>query len=123
MLKVSKVTTRSMAKARGLEDKPEERVCEEALPVKDVILDQDTPKEEHERKLRLTQAWDQGLTDEDMKKWAWGTGSAEKYPPGEQHGAWRRHIANAKAAYHRRDDLLRVMAITPRMESSTNFSS
>ena len=52
-----------------------------------------------------------------MKKWAWGTGSAERYPPGEQHEAWRRHIANDKAAYHRRDDLLRVMAIAPRMDA------
>ena len=38
-------------------------------------------KERNEKKLRMTLAWDQGLTDEDMKKWAWGTGSAEKYPP------------------------------------------
>ena len=98
MLKISKVTTRSMAKARDLESKPEALIGEEASPVKEVILEQDSLKEKNEKRLRLTQAWDQGLTDEDMKKWAWGTGSAEKYPPGEQHYAWRRHITDAKAA-------------------------
>ena len=81
MLKVSKVTTRSMAKAIDLEGKPEELIQEEASPVKKVIPGQDSLQEKNKKMLRLTQAWDQGLPDEDMKKWAWGTGSAEKYPP------------------------------------------
>ena len=117
MPKVSKVTTRSMAKVIDLESKPEEPIRERASPVKKTNPEQDSLQETNEKMLRLTQEWDQGLPDEDMKKWAWGTGSAERYPPGEQHEAWRRHIANDKAAYHRRDDLLRVMAIAPRMDA------
>ena len=81
MPKVSKVTTRSMAKVIDLESKPEEPIRERASPVKKTNPEQDSLQETNEKMLRLTQEWDQGLPDEDMKKWAWGTGSAERYPP------------------------------------------
>ena len=116
MPRVSQVTTRSMAKVIVLESEPEVPIQERASPAGNTPPEQDSLQETNEKTLRLTQEWDQEIPDEDLKKWAWGTGSAERYPPGEQHEAWRRHIANDKAAYHRRDDLLRVMAIAPRMD-------
>ena len=84
MLKVSKVTTRSMAKARGLEHNPEEHVGEKASPVKEVILDQDTPKEEDERS---PEGPEHGTRDSRMETLRNGPGGR----------AWRRNIPPASS--------------------------
>ena len=75
----SKVMTRSMAKGRDLPNIEKEGKKLDSSS-EEVTLGLDLLKERTEKKAKVTQAWEQGMTDEEWTKWAWGTGSAGTPP-------------------------------------------
>jgi hypothetical protein len=58
------------------------------------------------------------MTDAEMKKRAWGTGSAdsEMHQESERLASWERHVANKKAGSLLKKDILEVVGITPTEE-------